>query len=185
MSSDSRSTAAKSPKRLLTASNRTSGCAPDRVHGCNACLPPRMPKPARRIGSVNTSHARAVDVGDAARQPDRSQPLARSRLGGAIRLRASARRTACAAPGRNSRRAARSGAAGQDRDDAVEQRLGRDRLEQVLVRRRARAASTTRQRSPWPVSMMIGTSGIGNSPGERTMRTNCGAVDHAAFPNRR
>ena len=35
-----------------------------------------------------------------------------------------------------------------------------------------REASITRQRSTWPVSMMIGTSGTGNTPGERTMRTS-------------
>ncbi len=33
-------------------------------------------------------------------------------------------------------------------------------------------ASTMRQRSPCAVSMMMGTSGIGNTPGERTMRTS-------------
>jgi hypothetical protein len=32
----------------------------------------------------------------------------------------------------------------------------------------SRTASTTRQRSPWPLSMMIGTSGIGNTPGARS-----------------
>ena len=33
-------------------------------------------------------------------------------------------------------------------------------------------ASTMRQRSPWAVSMMMGMSGVGNTPGERTMRTS-------------
>ena len=37
-----------------------------------------------------------------------------------------------------------------------------------------RTASSTRERSPCPVSMMIGTFGNGNVPGERTLRTNEG-----------
>ena len=43
-------------------------------------------------------------------------------------------------------------------------------------------ASITRQRSPCPVSMMIGTFGIGNAPGERTMRTNSAPLDQRHFP---
>ena len=46
--------------------------------------------------------------------------------------------------------------------------LSRNSLTPILT------ASTTRERSPWPVSMMIGTFGYGKVAGERTMRTKAG-----------
>ena len=46
--------------------------------------------------------------------------------------------------------------------------LSRNSLTPILT------ASITRERSPWPVSMMIGTSGSGKVSGERTMRTKPG-----------
>ena len=47
-----------------------------------------------------------------------------------------------------------------------------------------RAASTTRQRSPWELSMMIGMSGIGNTPGERTMRTSSAPLSSGSSQSR-
>src|SRR5271154_361229 len=59
----------------------------------------------------------------------------------------------------------------RDRHQPVIQRLGRNRLDQIFVYAKPHRLDDA-PRSPYPLSMMIGTSGTGNTPGERTIRTS-------------
>ena len=77
-----------------------------------------------------------------------------------------------------SRTLARAGS--QDRHDPVVQRLGRHRLEKSLAPSHERLDHPPA--SPWPLSMRIGTSGIGNTPVERDRAHEFRTVDVRHLP---
>ena len=89
---------------------------------------------------------------------------------------------ACAAPARNSRRAApwRAAWSAPRRCAACSAPLDTGLSRNSCTP--SRTASSTRERSPWPVSMMIGTSGYGKRPGRAHPAHELGAVHARHLP---